>query len=83
MSNDRRQYCVRGRFDSMADIIAFPGPVPRDEDPMPDVDLLTALDVAIRDLYDIAQRTSGETRRQAEACRELLERTYAMACRMA
>jgi hypothetical protein len=67
----------------MAEIIAFPGPVSRDEDPLPDIDLLTALDVAIRDLHDIAARTSGETRRQAEACRDLLEQTYALACRMA
>jgi hypothetical protein len=66
----------------MAEIIAFPGPAPREEDPLPEVDLLTALDVAIRDLCDIAARTSGDTRRQAEACRDLLERTYAMACRM-
>jgi hypothetical protein len=61
----------------MAEVIAFPS---RPEaDPLPEVDLLTALDVAIRDLKDIAARTHGDTRRQAEACRELLERTYAAA----
>lgn len=60
----------------MAEIIPFPGAQPSDDDPLPDVDLFTAIDVAIRDLRDIAARTSGETRRQAEACRTLLERSY-------
>jgi hypothetical protein len=58
----------------MADVIAFP--LRPETDPLPEVDLLTALDVAIRDLKDIAARTHGDTRRQAEACRLLLERTY-------
>lgn len=43
-----------------------------------EIDLFTAVDVAIRDLRDIAQRW-GEpgALAQAEACREMLERAYA------
>jgi hypothetical protein len=64
----------------MGDVIAF-RPVaarPPAEDDECDVDILTALDVAIRDLRDIAaDLTSDAARRQAEACRMMLERAYA------
>ena len=40
-----------------------------------DVDILTALDVAIRDLRDISRQLDHEpTRRQAEDCRRMLEK---------
>ncbi len=59
----------------MADIIPFPTrPEPMDEPPA--VDVFTALDVAIRDLRELAAATSGETRYRIEACRDLLERAY-------
>jgi hypothetical protein len=42
-----------------------------------DIDLLTAVDVAIRDLRDIAARCDeGSARAQAEECRRMLERAY-------
>lgn len=42
-----------------------------------EIDLLTAVDAAIRDLRDISQRWGEEAaRRQAEECREMLERAY-------
>jgi hypothetical protein len=42
-----------------------------------DIDLLTAVDVAIRDLRDIAARWGEEAaRRQAEECRQMLERAF-------
>lgn len=60
----------------MAEIIQFP---PRAEafDEAPDIDLLTAVDAAIRDLRDIAD-LCGEAgaRLQAEECRRMLERAY-------
>ena len=60
----------------MAEIIPFPRPRPIELEEAPEVDILTAVDVAIRDLRDIADRSNGETRRQAQACRAMLERAY-------
>ena len=41
------------------------------------VDLLTAVDVAIRDLREIAERCGEESARiQAEECRQMLERAF-------
>ena len=60
----------------MADVIAFRPRQPADEEAL-EIDLLTAVDAAIRDLRDIG-RDSGEgrVREQADACREMLERAY-------
>jgi hypothetical protein len=42
-----------------------------------DVDLLTAVDAAIRDLRDISARWGEEAARlQAEECRQMLERAF-------
>jgi hypothetical protein len=61
----------------MAEIIQFP---PRAEDEGPDIDLLTAVDAAIRDLRDIAEHWGEEpARRQAEECRRMLEKAFAEA----
>ncbi len=50
----------------------------RDEgDEPPEIDLVTAVDVAIRDLREIAAALQGEARGQAEACRKMLERALA------
>ena len=65
----------------MAEIIQFPlRPLEPDESEVVDIDLLTAVDVAIRDLRDIA-RALGEdsVREQAEACRQMLERAFSTA----
>ncbi|WP_421723845.1 hypothetical protein [Bauldia sp.] len=43
----------------------------------PEIDPWTAIDVAIRDLRDIARRWGEPSAlEQAEACRAMLERTY-------
>jgi hypothetical protein len=59
----------------MAEIIAFrPRVVEQDE---ADVDLLTAVDAAIRDLRDISQGCLEEgIRHRANECRTMLERAY-------
>ena len=42
-----------------------------------DIDLLTAVDAAIRDLRDISERWGEEAARlQAEECRQMLERAF-------
>ncbi|HUG63202.1 MAG TPA: hypothetical protein VMP03_15250 [Methylomirabilota bacterium] len=60
----------------MAEIIAFPRARTPDPDDLPEIDVITALDVAIRDLREIAAMSSGETRARAEACGSMLERTF-------
>ncbi len=65
----------------MAEIIQFPlRPAEPDDGEVLDIDLLTAVDVAIRDLRDIA-RALGEdsVREQADACRLMLERAFSTA----
>ena len=64
-----------GLRGGMAKIIQFPVRT-RDEDSDPDVDLMTAVDVAIRDLRDIAERLDHPGRAQAESCRRMLERSW-------
>lgn len=59
----------------MGKIIQFP-PRAAAEDESPDIDLLTAVDAAIRDLRDIAERCGEEAREQAEECRRMLERAF-------
>jgi hypothetical protein len=55
------------QFRSRADIAEESG----------EIDLLTAVDAAIRDLRDIASRWGEEAARlQAEECRLMLERAY-------
>jgi hypothetical protein len=52
-------------------------PSPDQDDDIPEVDLVTAVDVAIRDLRDIARQSlASSTREQANACRLMLERAY-------
>ncbi len=62
----------------MAEIIQFPlRATEPDEEEEPDIDLITAVDVAIRDLRDIARALGEDTvREQAEACRRMLERAF-------
>jgi hypothetical protein len=63
----------------MAEIILFRSKADiADEDP--DIDLLTAVDTAIRDLRDISLRWGEESsRKQAEECLRMLERVYTAA----
>jgi hypothetical protein len=48
-----------------------------------EIDLLTAVDAAIRDLRDIARRCDDAGRRQADECRQMLERAFAAVMREA
>jgi hypothetical protein len=60
----------------MADVIAFRPRQPADEETQ-EIDLLTAVDAAIRDLRDICRDSvEGRVREQANACREMLERAF-------
>jgi hypothetical protein len=65
----------------MAEIIPFP--LPRDlQDELSGIDLLTAVDVAIRDLTEVLQRWGEESaRQQAGECLLMLEASYRAACR--
>ena len=38
-----------------------------------EIDFITALDVAVRDLRDISKQCRGDTREQAEACLQMLK----------
>jgi len=63
----------------MAKIIQFPAQSSALEDE-PEVDLLTAVDAAIRDLRDIADRWGEEAARlQADECRRMLEKAFSAA----
>ena len=56
----------------MAEVIPFPTRAEELE-----IDLLTAVDAAIRDLRDIVRRWGEEpAREQADECRLMLERAY-------
>ncbi len=59
----------------MSNVIPFPVRVPEPE-PEFDIDLFTAVDVAIRDLRDIAQRLRGDEtgHEQAQECMLMLAR---------
>ena len=58
---------VINNFRSKADIAEENG----------ELDLITAIDVAIRDLRDISERWGDESVRiQADECRRMLERAY-------
>lgn len=60
----------------MANIIRFPTRNQSDDEAV-EIDLLTAVDAAIRDLRDIAARWGEEAARlQAEECRRMLERAF-------
>ncbi|MGD9739037.1 MAG: hypothetical protein AB7O56_09005 [Bauldia sp.] len=58
----------------MAEIIQFPRSLgPAVDDGFAEIDIFTAVEVAIRDLRDIAVRLDAASRRQADDCREMLE----------
>jgi hypothetical protein len=60
----------------MGDVIPFPQK-PDSSDEELAVDLLTAVDAAIRDLREISRRWGDDSaRRQAEECRLMLERAF-------
>jgi hypothetical protein len=73
----------------MAEIIVFPGrPAPRqpifveEDDPLPELDLLTAIDLAIRDLRQIERtRDLAESREIAAECRRMLREIFDQAQR--
>lgn len=64
----------------MAEIIPFRRKIERIVEEDSEIDLLTAVDAAIRDLRDISARWGEESsRRLAEECRRMLERAFAAA----
>lgn len=60
----------------MGEVIFFPVRGAQAADAEPEIDLVTAVDVAIRDLRDIAARLGVDEalRRQADECRHMLAR---------
>ena len=56
----------------MSNVIPFKKRIPA---PASDIDIMTAVDAAIRDLRDIA-RGCGRAREQADECRRMLEEAY-------
>ena len=76
----RRIRETAGRGARVAEILEFRRRVEHVADDCDHIDLLTAVDAAIRDLRDILARWGDETARlQAEECRLMLEQAYAAA----
>jgi hypothetical protein len=64
----------------VAEIIPFRRKNRENEEEDTAIDLLTAVEVAIRDLRDIAEQSGEESSRLlAEECRRMLERAFAAA----
>jgi hypothetical protein len=59
----------------MSNVIPFRRPV-ADPAPPHEIDLVTAVDAAIRDLRDIARSSGDPVREQADECRRMLERAF-------
>jgi hypothetical protein len=69
-----------GASSRVAEIIPFRRKSRASEEEETAVDLLTAVEVAIRDLRDIAEQWGEESSRDlAEECRRMLERAFAAA----
>jgi hypothetical protein len=65
-------------MSNLSNVIPFRKKKPVAEPVAPaEIDLLTAVDAAIRDLRDIARHTDEQGRRQADECRLMLERAFA------
>ena len=61
----------------VGDVVAFRLPGAEEEGAEPEIDLLTAVDVAVRDLGDIIRHWgSPPALKQAEACHRLLLRSF-------
>jgi hypothetical protein len=61
--------------DVVSNVIPFKKPEPEPA-PTTEIDILTAVDAAIRDLRDIARGCDGKAREQADECRRMLERAF-------
>jgi hypothetical protein len=67
---------IRRQRSRMADIIQFPSRAEVAEEES-EIDLLTAVDAAIRDLRDISRLSGDQAARvQADECRRMLERAF-------
>jgi hypothetical protein len=76
-SNARPVVDSRGALVRVAEIIPFRRKNRESEEEDSAVDLLTAVDAAIRDLRDIAERWGEESSRVlADECRRMLERAF-------
>jgi hypothetical protein len=61
----------------MAEVIPFPSRVVREPEDDLQIDLMTAVDVAIRDLREMARTMDlAASRARADECRRLLERAF-------
>lgn len=62
---------------AMGMVLQFPVAVRRGPEQDDEIDLLTAVDVALRDLSDIIRHIAAPAaREQAEACREMLQSAF-------
>jgi hypothetical protein len=57
----------------MSNVVPFRKRIP-DCSAAPEIDIFTAVDLAIRDLRDVARGCDGAVRDQVEECRLMLER---------
>ena len=69
----------------MGEVVPFRAPVRvADELCVAEIDLLSAVDFALRDIADIARHlTASEALEQAEACRQMLQSAFNAALRSA
>jgi hypothetical protein len=68
---------VGGLSKIMSNVIPFKARVPASAPaPATEIDLLTAVDAAIRDLRDIARGCDASAREQAHECRQMLETAF-------
>ena len=68
----------------MGDVVEFVRKIAPPQAEEENLDLITVIDVAIRDLRDISQLCGpGAAARQADACRGMLEQAFSVACREA
>jgi hypothetical protein len=59
----------------MSNVVPFRKRIP-DCSADPEIDIFTAVDLAIRDLRDVARGCDGAVRAQVDECRLMLERAF-------
>jgi hypothetical protein len=61
----------------MGQVLQFRLPLPEASDLCPDIDLITAVDVALRDLADVLPHVAlASARAQLSACRDMLQAAF-------
>ena len=74
------RYVASNQWCAMSNVIQFRSREAAIHDDL-NIDLLTAVDVAIRDLRDISRSCDAPTREQAQECQRMLERVLHEALR--